>query len=79
MSSISFPLYEARSFSPGFVLWSSSSSFGLDSGGDAVSAERFMNKLRKLGCFEDNGRLEIHRSSLNVVLHDKSEAGTGST
>jgi hypothetical protein len=42
-------------------------------------AGSFMNKLRKLGCFEDNGKLEIHRSSLNVVLHDKSEAGTGST
>jgi hypothetical protein len=72
-------LYGARGFSPGFILWSSSSSFGLNSGGDAVSAERFMNKLRKLGRFEDNGRLEIHHSSLNVVLHDKSEAGTGST
>jgi hypothetical protein len=35
-----------------------------------------MNKLRKLGCFVDNGKLEFHRS---VVLHDKSEAGTGST
>jgi hypothetical protein len=73
-------LYEARSFSPGFILWSSSSSFGLNSGGDAVSAERFMNKLRKFwAALRTNGKLEIHRSSLNVVLHDKSEAGTGST
>ena len=30
----------------------------------------FMNKLRKLGFVRYNGELEIHRSLLNVVLHD---------
>ena len=30
----------------------------------------FMNKFRKLGLIEYNGHLEIHRSLLNVVLHD---------
>jgi CRP/FNR family cyclic AMP-dependent transcriptional regulator len=31
----------------------------------------FMNKFRKLGFIEYNGKLEIHNSLLNVVLHDK--------
>jgi CRP-like cAMP-binding protein len=30
----------------------------------------FMNKFRKLGFIEYNGKLEIHSSLLNVVLHD---------
>jgi CRP/FNR family cyclic AMP-dependent transcriptional regulator len=30
----------------------------------------FMNKFRKLGFIEYNGRLEVHNSLLNVVLHD---------
>jgi CRP/FNR family cyclic AMP-dependent transcriptional regulator len=30
----------------------------------------FMNRFRKLGFIEYNGRLEIHSSLLNVVLHD---------
>jgi CRP/FNR family transcriptional regulator, cyclic AMP receptor protein len=30
----------------------------------------FMNKFRKLGFVEYNGRLEIHSSLLHVVLHD---------
>jgi CRP/FNR family transcriptional regulator, cyclic AMP receptor protein len=30
----------------------------------------FMNKFRKLGFVRYNGELEIHRSLLNVVLHD---------
>jgi len=30
----------------------------------------FMNKFRKLGLIEYNGHLEIHRSLLNVVLHE---------
>src|ERR1051326_66024 len=30
----------------------------------------FMNKFRKLGFIEYNGRLEVHSSLLNVVLHD---------
>jgi len=30
----------------------------------------FMNKFRKMGFIEYNGRLEVHSSLLNVVLHD---------
>jgi CRP-like cAMP-binding protein len=30
----------------------------------------FMNKFRKLGFIEYNGKLEIHSSLLSVVLHD---------
>jgi CRP/FNR family cyclic AMP-dependent transcriptional regulator len=33
----------------------------------------FMNKFRKLGFIEYNGKLEVHSSLLNVVLYDKSE------
>jgi CRP/FNR family cyclic AMP-dependent transcriptional regulator len=33
----------------------------------------FMNKFRKLGFIEYNGRLEIHNSLLNVVLYDKPQ------
>jgi CRP-like cAMP-binding protein len=33
----------------------------------------FMNKFRKLGYIEYNGRLEVHNSLLNVVLYDKPE------
>jgi len=36
----------------------------------------FMNKFRKLGFIEYNGKLEIHSSLLNVVLHDKPEIKT---
>jgi CRP/FNR family cyclic AMP-dependent transcriptional regulator len=36
----------------------------------------FMNKFRKLGFIEYNGRLEVHNSLLNVVLHDKPEIET---
>jgi len=36
----------------------------------------FMNKFRKLGFIEYNGKLEIHNSLLNVVLYDKPEIGT---
>jgi CRP/FNR family transcriptional regulator, cyclic AMP receptor protein len=36
----------------------------------------FMNKFRKLGFIEYNGKLEIHNSLLNVVLHDKPEIRT---
>jgi len=31
----------------------------------------FMNRFRKLGFIEYNGRLRVHRSLLNVVLHDQ--------
>jgi CRP-like cAMP-binding protein len=30
----------------------------------------FMNKFRKLGFIEYNGRLQVHSSLLNIVLHD---------
>ena len=30
----------------------------------------FMNRFRKLGFITYNGQLEVHRSLLNVVLHD---------
>jgi CRP/FNR family cyclic AMP-dependent transcriptional regulator len=36
----------------------------------------FMNKFRKLGFIEYNGKLEINNSLLNVVLHDKPEIKT---
>ena len=31
----------------------------------------FMNKFRKLGLINYNGHIEVHRSLLNVVLHEK--------
>jgi CRP-like cAMP-binding protein len=31
----------------------------------------FMNRFRKLGLIEYNGRIRVHRSLLNVVLHDR--------
>jgi CRP/FNR family transcriptional regulator, cyclic AMP receptor protein len=36
----------------------------------------FMNKFRKLGFIDYNGKLEVHNSLLNVVLHDKPEIRT---
>jgi CRP/FNR family cyclic AMP-dependent transcriptional regulator len=30
----------------------------------------FMNRFRKLGFIEYNGRIRVHKSLLNVVLHD---------
>jgi CRP/FNR family cyclic AMP-dependent transcriptional regulator len=33
----------------------------------------FMNKFRKLGLIDYNGRIKVHRSLLNVVLHEKPE------
>ena len=36
----------------------------------------FMNKFRKLGFIEYNGKLEINNSLLNVVLYDKPEIKT---
>jgi CRP-like cAMP-binding protein len=35
----------------------------------------FMNKFRKLGYIEYNGKLEIRNSLLNVILYDKPEIG----
>ena len=31
----------------------------------------FMNRFRKLGFIEYNGRIHVHKSLLNVVLHDQ--------
>ncbi len=31
----------------------------------------FMNRFRKLGFVEYNGRIQVHKSLLNVVLHDR--------
>jgi len=36
----------------------------------------FMNRFRKLGFIEYNGKIEVHNSLLNVVLHDKPEIRT---
>jgi CRP-like cAMP-binding protein len=33
----------------------------------------FMNKFRKLGLITYNGHIEVHRSLLNVVLHDQPD------
>jgi CRP/FNR family cyclic AMP-dependent transcriptional regulator len=30
----------------------------------------FMNRFRKLGFVEYNGRIKVHKSLLNVILHD---------
>jgi hypothetical protein len=51
-----------------------------DTGGDdrhdSITRKLFMNKFRKLGLIEYNGKLEVHNSLLNVVLHDKPEIKT---
>jgi CRP/FNR family cyclic AMP-dependent transcriptional regulator len=36
----------------------------------------FMNRFRKLGFIDYNGRIEVHSSLLNMVLHDKPEIKT---
>jgi CRP-like cAMP-binding protein len=33
----------------------------------------FMNKFRKLGLIDYNGKIEVHNSLLNAVLHDKPQ------
>ena len=35
-----------------------------------------MNKFRKLGFVEYNGKIEVHNSLLNVILYDKAEIKT---
>jgi CRP/FNR family cyclic AMP-dependent transcriptional regulator len=32
---------------------------------------KFMNRFRKLGYITYNGRIHVHKSLLNIVLHDK--------
>jgi CRP/FNR family transcriptional regulator, cyclic AMP receptor protein len=39
----------------------------------------FMNKFRKLGFIEYNGKLEVHNSLLNVVLHDNPQIRRGAS
>jgi hypothetical protein len=36
----------------------------------------FMNRFRKLGLIEYNGRIKVHKSLLNVVLHDQFTEGS---
>ena len=36
----------------------------------------FMNKFRKLGFIEYNGKIEVHNSLLNMVLHEQPEIKT---
>ena len=36
----------------------------------------FMNKFRKLGLIDYNGRIEVHSSLLNVVLHEEPHINT---
>jgi CRP-like cAMP-binding protein len=36
----------------------------------------FMNKFRQLGLIKYNGHIEVHRSLLNLVLHEKPEIRT---
>jgi hypothetical protein len=31
----------------------------------------FMNRFRKLGLIEYNGRIKVHKSLINVVLYDR--------
>src|SRR6266849_10952263 len=33
----------------------------------------FMNRFRELGLIDYNGRIEVHSSLLNIILHDKPE------
>jgi hypothetical protein len=37
-----------------------------------------MNKFRRLGFIDYNGKLEVQNSLLNMILHDKPEIGTKS-
>jgi CRP/FNR family cyclic AMP-dependent transcriptional regulator len=39
----------------------------------------FMNKFRELGFIEYNGKLEVHNSLLNVVLHDNPQIRRGAS
>jgi hypothetical protein len=36
----------------------------------AARVSFFMNRFRNLGFIEYNGRIRVHRSLLNVILHD---------
>jgi hypothetical protein len=51
---------------------------GRDGRHDEVAGEFFMNKFRKLGFIDYNGRLEVHSSLLNMVLHETPGITKGS-
>jgi CRP/FNR family transcriptional regulator, cyclic AMP receptor protein len=36
----------------------------------------FMNKFRQLGFIEYNGEIKVHRSLMNMLLHDKPQVGS---
>jgi hypothetical protein len=38
-----------------------------------------MNRFRKLGLIEYNGRIRVHKSLLNVILHDQYTMQTEDT
>ena len=35
----------------------------------------FMNRFRQLGFIEYNGRIRVHKSLMNVILHDQNPRG----
>jgi len=37
----------------------------------------FMNKFRRLGLIDYNGRIKVHRSLLNMVLHERPQIESG--
>jgi DNA-binding transcriptional regulator LsrR (DeoR family) len=39
----------------------------------------FMNRFRKLGLIEYNGRIRVHKSLINVILHDQFTQQSGET
>jgi CRP/FNR family transcriptional regulator, cyclic AMP receptor protein len=39
----------------------------------------FMNRFRKLGFVEYNGRIRVHKSLLNVILHDEKPSSGGAS
>jgi CRP-like cAMP-binding protein len=39
----------------------------------------FMNRFRKLGLIEYNGRIRVHKSLINVILHDQYTLQTPDT
>ena len=48
----------------------------LDVGTTRSRVSFFMNKFRRLGLIHYNGGIEVHNSSLNVVLHDEPHIET---
>lgn len=46
---------------------------GRDDRNDPIPRQLFMNKFRKLGLINYNGKIEVNSSLLNAVLYDKPE------